>query len=146
MCANSNVCSTPGLEPNKATKTTLLDFCERDPPMTPVNSIRVSWSLQDLECHCNDVIMRAIVSQITGVSIVNSTVCLGADPGKHQSSVSLVFVGVIDRWPVNSPHKGPVTRKTFPFDDVIMCCGLLLWDLPVYRYHVYLAQWSQLLS
>ena len=23
--------------------------------------------------------------------------------------------------PVNSLHKGPVTRKTFPFDDVIMC-------------------------
>ena len=23
-------------------------------------------------------------------------------------------------WPVNSPHKGPVTRKTFPFDYVIM--------------------------
>ena len=23
-------------------------------------------------------------------------------------------------WPVNSPHKGPVTRKMFPFDDVIM--------------------------
>ena len=23
------------------------------------------------------------------------------------------------RWPVNSPHKGPVTRKMFPFDDVI---------------------------
>ena len=22
--------------------------------------------------------------------------------------------------PVNSPHKGPVTRKTFPFDDIIM--------------------------
>ena len=22
--------------------------------------------------------------------------------------------------PVNSPHKGPVTRKMFPFDDVIM--------------------------
>ena len=26
----------------------------------------------------------------------------------------------IHRWPVNSPHKGPVTRKMFPFDDVIM--------------------------
>ena len=25
------------------------------------------------------------------------------------------------RWPVNSPHKGPVTRKIFQFDDVIMC-------------------------
>ena len=24
------------------------------------------------------------------------------------------------RWPVNSPHKRPVTRKMFPFDDVIM--------------------------
>ena len=23
-------------------------------------------------------------------------------------------------WPVNSPHKGPVTRKMCPFDDVIM--------------------------
>ena len=26
----------------------------------------------------------------------------------------------IHRWPVNSPHKGPVTRKMFPFDDVII--------------------------
>ena len=26
----------------------------------------------------------------------------------------------IHRWPVNSPHKGPVTRKLFPFDGVIM--------------------------
>ena len=26
----------------------------------------------------------------------------------------------IQRWPVNSSHKRPVTRKRFPFDDVIM--------------------------
>ena len=26
----------------------------------------------------------------------------------------------IHRWPVNSPHKGPVTRKMFPSDDVIV--------------------------
>ena len=26
----------------------------------------------------------------------------------------------IHRWPVNSPHKGPVARKIFPFDDVII--------------------------
>ena len=34
------------------------------------------------------------------------------------------FVRGIHRWPVNSPHIGPVTRKTFPFDDVIIrvCC------------------------
>ena len=33
---------------------------------------------------------------------------------KHQSSASLAFVSGIHRWPVNSPHKGPVTRKMLP--------------------------------
>ena len=32
----------------------------------------------------------------------------------------LAFVWGIHRWPVNSPHKWPVTQKMFPFDDVIM--------------------------
>ena len=45
---------------------------------------------------------------------------IGADQRKHQSSASLAFVWGIHRRPVNSPHKGPVTRKMFPFDDVIM--------------------------
>ena len=35
-------------------------------------------------------------------------------------SASLAFVRGIHRWPVNSPQKWPVTRKMFPFDDVIM--------------------------
>ena len=39
---------------------------------------------------------------------------------KHQSSASLAFVRGIYWWTVNSPYKGPVTRKMFPFDDVIM--------------------------
>ena len=39
---------------------------------------------------------------------------------KYQSSASLAFVWGIHRGSVNSPHKGPVTRKRFPFDDVIM--------------------------
>ena len=30
---------------------------------------------------------------------------------------------------VNSPHKGPVTRKMFPFDDVIMWLAALSWLL-----------------
>ena len=63
-----------------------------------------------------------MTSQITGVSIVYSIVCSGAGQRKHQSSASLVFVRGIHRWPVTSPHKGPVTRKMFPFDDVIMLC------------------------
>ena len=45
----------------------------------------------------------------------------GADERKHQRSASLVFVRGIHRRPVNSPHKGPVTREMIPFDDVIMC-------------------------
>ena len=44
----------------------------------------------------------------------------GADHLKHQSSPSLAFIRGIHRWPVNSPHKGPVTRKMFLFDDVII--------------------------
>ena len=48
------------------------------------------------------------------------TVSTGADQRKHQSSASLAFVRGIRRGPVNSPHKWPVTRKRFPFDDVIM--------------------------
>ena len=68
----------------------------------------------------SDVIMSAMASQITGVLIVCSTVCSGADQRKHQSSASLAFMTGIRRWPVDSPHKGPVTRKMIPFDDVIM--------------------------
>ena len=36
------------------------------------------------------------------------------------TSKSLAFVRGIHRWLVDSPHKGPVTRKMFPFEDVIM--------------------------
>ena len=36
------------------------------------------------------------------------------------------FVRGIHRGPVNFPHKGPVTRKKFPFDDVIMS---VIWSL-----------------
>ena len=70
--------------------------------------------------HYNDVIMSLIASQITSHTIVYSTVYSDANQRKHQSSASLVFVRGIHRGHMNSPHKGPVTRKMFPFDDVIM--------------------------
>ena len=63
--------------------------------------------------------MGTIASQITSLTIVFSTVYLDTDQRKHQSSASLAFLRGIRRRPVNSPHKGPVTRKMFPFDDVI---------------------------
>ena len=64
--------------------------------------------------------MSAIASQITSLAIVYSIVYSKADQRKHQSSASLAFVLGINRGPVNFPHKWPVTRKMFPFDDVIM--------------------------
>ena len=63
------------------------------------------------QSHHSDVTMSAMASQISGASIVYSTVGSGADQGKHQSTASLVFVMGIHRWPVNSLHKWPVTRK-----------------------------------
>ena len=79
------------------------------------------YSLLQHGCdHYSDVIMGTVASQITSLTIVNSTVHSGADKRKRQSSASLDFVRGIHRWPVNSPHKGPVTRKMFPFDDIIM--------------------------
>ena len=70
--------------------------------------------------HYSDVIMGTVASQITSLMIVYWTVYSGADQRKHQSSVSLAFVRGIHRWPVNSPHKGPVVQKMFPFDEIIM--------------------------
>ena len=63
--------------------------------------------------------MGAMASQITSLTIVYSTVYSDADQRKHQSSASVAFVRGVHRGPVNSPHKWPVTRKMFPFDDVI---------------------------
>ena len=62
--------------------------------------------------------MGAVAVRITGLTIVYSTVYSGTDQTKHQSSELLAFGRGIHRWPVNSPHKRPVTRKMFPFDDV----------------------------
>ena len=55
--------------------------------------------------HYSDVIMGAIASQITSLSIIRSTVCSGAGQRRHQSSASLAFVRGIHWWLVNSPHK-----------------------------------------
>ena len=70
--------------------------------------------------HYNDVIMGVVATQITSLTIVYSTVESDPDRRKHQNSTSLAFVRGIHRGPVNSQHKWAVTRKMFPFDDVIM--------------------------
>ena len=64
--------------------------------------------------------MGVIASQITSLTIVYSTIYSDADQRKQQSPASMAFVWGIHREQVNSLHKWPVTRKMFPFDDVIM--------------------------
>ena len=73
---------------------------------------QINWSSTSNICrkHYSNVIMTTMAYQITSPTIVYSTVYSGADQRKHQSSASLAFVRGIHRWPVNSPHKGPVTR------------------------------------
>ena len=75
----------------------------------------------------NDVIMSALASQNTSFMFVYSTVYSGSDQRKHQISALLAFVRGIHRCPLNSPHKGPVMRKMFPFDDVIICNDSQQW-------------------
>ena len=74
--------------------------------------------------------MNKVASQNTSLTIVYSIVYSDADQRKHQSFASLAFGWGIHRRPVNSPHKWPVTRKMFPFDDVIMS-----WQTCVYDSH-----------
>ena len=83
----------------------------------------------DKKDHNNDVIMNVMASQITSLTIVYSSVFSGAVQTKHQSSASLTFVGGIHLWAVNSPHKGPETRKMFPCDDVIIKQTQRRWRL-----------------
>ena len=45
---------------------------------------------------------------------------------RSKNTSNLCVTGFCERnSPVNSPHKGPVTWKMFPFDDVIMWCLLI---------------------
>ena len=67
----------------------------------------VSW-------HYNDVIMSAMASQITSLTIVYSSVYSDADQRRTSKlRVTSLCVRGIHRWSVNSLHKGPATRKWF---------------------------------
>ena len=80
---------------------------------------------------------------ITSPTIVYSTVYSGTDQRKHQNSASLGFVRRIHRWPVNSPHKWSVTRKMFPFGDIIMstvfykCYLIMIWQTRILIHLIY---------
>ena len=96
----------------------------------PVETQKIDWigklfvtehsAADTVKTHYMDLIMGAMTSQITSLTIVDSTIYSDADQRKHQSSASLAFVRGIHQSPVNTPHKWSATRKMFPFNDVIM--------------------------
>ena len=118
-----------GLAQQYKIQTPILQASYRDAILLSIYSLADSVIYQYLsigsfqETHYCDVMMGAVASQITSLTIVYSTVYSNVDQSKHQSSASLAFVWGLHRGPVNFPHKWPVTRKMFPFDDVIMFCS-----------------------
>ena len=97
--------------------------------------IEFQVSRKRYDLHYSEVIMGAMASQITGLTMVYSAFYSGEDQRKHQSSASLAFVRGIHRSSVNSPYKWPVTRKIFPFDDVIMARESK--NSPLFIYRIY---------
>ena len=85
--------------------------------------------------HYSDIIMSAMESQITGVSVVCSAACSGADQRKHQSPTSL---GLCEgNPPVTSgfPSQRASNAKKFPF--VIMCIRVLMYVVEIMSSAVY---------
>ena len=96
----------------------LIFFVVSDPPF---NGHSDHSSTLQCMCHYSNVIMGAMASQITSLTIAYSTVYSSADQRKHQSSASLAFERRIHRWPVNSPHKRPVTRWWHHHENLNKC-------------------------
>ena len=75
--------------------------------MPPVSArpgwVYISYGVTFDDVHYDDVIMSAIASQITSLTIVYSIVYSDADQGKHQSYASLAFVWGIHRVPGEFP-------------------------------------------
>ena len=79
-------------------------------------------ALHRLLVHYSDVIMSATVSEITSLS----TVCSATNKHTSKRTSTLSVAGLCEGNPPvahGSPHKGPVTQKMFPFDDVILLIG-----------------------
>ena len=71
--------------------------------------------------HYCDVIMTTMASLITSLTVVTQRLFRRRSKKTSKLRVTGFCVGN-SPWPVNSLHKGPVTRKMFPFDDVTMLC------------------------
>ena len=89
--------------------------------------------------HYIDVIMSAIVLNYQARDYLLDRFFRRRSKETSKFPVTLISVRGSNRWPVNSSHTGPVTRKMFPFDDVIMGkCEIqdLFYKLKARMYHI----------
>ena len=80
--------------------------------------------------HYNGVIMGAMASKITTRDSLLNRIFRRRSKKAWKHRVT-GLCGGIHRWPVNSTHTWPVTRKMLPFDDVIMISvdDIIQWTL-----------------
>ena len=78
-----------------------------------INGMSYNWFRSSKRFH-----IGSIMSQTTCNSTINSQ--LFSLIQKKTKTPALAFVAGILRWPMDSPHKGPLTRKVFLCDNVIM--------------------------
>ena len=99
------------LPENSFRSTRKLRYILRDVQIGFLQFIAIIWAV--MWRHYDDVIMTAIASQITSLTIVYLIVYSGTDKRKHQSSASLAFVRGIhrDRWIPRT--KGQLRGKCF---------------------------------
>ena len=78
------------------------------------------WFEMPQGSHYNDVIMSAMASQITSLTVVLANRLFRRKSKKTSKLRVTGFCAGNSPVAGEFPHKGPVTRKMFPFDDFIM--------------------------
>ena len=115
--------------------------------MTPSHYLNQCWLL------INQVLWRLLERNFT--ASVQTTILYdmslkitATSPGslwvkRHYNDVIMPFVRRIPRWPTYSPHEGPVARKMFLFDHVIMVIKVerrCIWYTQCIRREVWLLE------
>ena len=119
-----------GIRPEQASQTQVFSFCTHNRKGTL--PVRLETALTPTKClFVNKKALHWRHNDHDGVSNHQPHGCLLNRLFRRRSKKTskLRVIGLCVRnspGPVNSPHKGPVTRKMFPFDDVIM--NILYYD------------------
>ena len=113
------------------------------------NAPFVNLSISDIVWYCNSYVLHSpnLFNTLLwrhngrdGVSLYQPHDCLLNHSFKRRSretsKLRLTGLWGIHRWPVNSPHKWPVARKMFTFDDVIMIWHLATASPSKYNHNI----------